>query len=129
MAALSDSARDLIDANSFATVGTIQPDGQPQLSLVWVARDGDDLIFSTLEGRRKHRNLVRDPRVTVLITLPEKPYAYVEIRGTATMTTEGGDKLIDDLSRKYTGQPYGSDVPGAVRVIVRVSAQHIVEHG
>ncbi|MFC4030224.1 PPOX class F420-dependent oxidoreductase [Streptomyces polygonati] len=129
MAALSDSARALIDANSYATVGTIQPDGQPQLSLVWVTRDGDDVLFSTLASRRKHTNLVRDPRITVLITLPETPYSYLEIRGTATLDTEGGDELINTLSLKYTGKPYDSDLPGAVRVVVRVSANHIVEHG
>jgi PPOX class probable F420-dependent enzyme len=129
MAALSDSARALIDGKSFATVGTIQPDGQPQLSIVWVTRDGDDVVFSTLEGRRKHTNLVRDPRVTLLITLPENQYAYLEIRGTATLDTTGGDQLIDDLSQKYTGQPYGNDKPGDVRVNVRVKAEHIVERG
>jgi PPOX class probable F420-dependent enzyme len=129
MVALSDSARQLLDDKSFATVGTIQPDGQPQLSVVWVKRDGDDVVFSTLEGRRKHTNLVRDPRITLLVMLPDQPYAYLEIRGTAAMTTEGGDRLIDDLSHKYTGHSYGSDVPGAVRVNVRVSAQHVVEHG
>ncbi|MYS23393.1 PPOX class probable F420-dependent enzyme [Streptomyces sp. DvalAA-14] len=126
---LSDSARALIDANSYATVGTIEPDGQPQLSLVWVTREGDDVVFSTLASRRKHANLDRDPRITLLITLPEAPYAYLEIRGTATMDTEGGDKLINDLSLKYTGKPYTSDLPGAVRVVVRVTAGHVVEHG
>jgi PPOX class probable F420-dependent enzyme len=127
MAVLSDSARALIDGKSFATVGTIQPDGQPQLSIVWVTREGDDLVFSTVEGRRKHANLVLDPRISVLITLPENPYAYLEIRGAATMDTAGGDQLIDDLSQKYTGKPYGNDAPGAVRVVVRVTAQHVVE--
>lgn len=128
-AALSDRARALIDANNFATVATIQPDGQPQLSVVWVTREGDDVVISTKEGRRKHLNLVKDPRTTVLITPVDNAYEYLEIRGTATLTTEGGDELINALSVKYTGGPFRGDGPGDVRVVVRVSADHIVEHG
>lgn len=129
MAALSDSARALIDDTSFATVATIQPDGQPQLSLVWVTREGDDVVFSTKEGRQKHYNLVRDPRLTLLVYPHDKPYSYLEIRGTATLDTEGGDALIDRLSVKYTGGPYAGDQPGDVRVVVRIAADRIVERG
>ncbi|WNI17052.1 PPOX class F420-dependent oxidoreductase [Actinacidiphila sp. ITFR-21] len=128
MAALSDAARALIDGKNFATVGTIQPDGRPQLSLVWVDRDGDDVLFSTLEGRRKHANLVADPRITLLISPVENPYAYLEIRGTATLETEGVTQLIHDLGIKYTGEPYG-DGAKAPRVTVRISADHVVEYG
>ncbi|MBD0735274.1 PPOX class F420-dependent oxidoreductase [Streptomyces sp. CBMA29] len=129
MAALSDSARALIDDKNFATIATLQPDGQAQLSVVWVTRDGDDVLVSTKEGRRKHLNLLKDPRTTVLVTPVDNPYTYLEIRGTATLTREGGDDLINALSRKYTGEAYGNDEPGDVRVVVRVSADRIVEHG
>ncbi|MFF7158653.1 TIGR03618 family F420-dependent PPOX class oxidoreductase [Streptomyces sp. NPDC008139] len=129
MAALSDSARALIDDKNFATIATLQPDGQAQLSVVWVTRDGDDVLVSTKEGRRKHLNLLKDPRTTVLVTPVDNPYKYLEIRGTATLTREGGDDLINALSRKYTGEAYGNDEPGDVRVVVRVSADRIVEHG
>ncbi|NJP47085.1 PPOX class F420-dependent oxidoreductase [Actinacidiphila epipremni] len=129
MAKLSDSARALFDAKTFATVSTIQPDGSVQLSVVWVKVDGDDVVFSTKEGRRKHLNLARDPRITLLAMPEGNPYAYTEIRGTATMVTEGGDALIDELSHKYTGAPYAGDQPGDVRLVVRVSADRIVEHG
>jgi PPOX class probable F420-dependent enzyme len=127
MPALSGKARALIDDKSFATVATLQPDGRPQLSLVWVTREGDDLIFCTVAGRQKHRNMLRDPRVTALIYPADDPYAYLEIRGTATLTTEGGAELIDTLSVKYTGEPYGHDKPGDVRVVVRVSPERVFE--
>ena len=65
-ATLSASARALFDSPEYATIATIEPDGQPQLSVVWVARDGDDILVSTVEDRRKHRNMVRDPRATVI---------------------------------------------------------------
>ena len=51
-AQLSDQAKALIDGKAFAVVATLQPDGSPQASVVWVKRDGDDLLFSTVEGRR-----------------------------------------------------------------------------
>lgn len=129
MAALSDAARALVDGKSFPTVATIQPEGQPQLSVVWVKRDGDDVLFSTVEGRQKHRNLVRDPRLTLLVTPPDDPYGYLEIRGTVTLDTVNGADLINELSLKYKGEPYTNDKPGDVRVIVRLHADRIVERG
>ena len=73
-------------------------------------------MFQTVEGRRKHGNLLRDPRVSVFINPPEEPYTYMEVRGTATLTTEGGRELIDELANKYLGQDYPFDGPDAVRV-------------
>ncbi|QEV18808.1 PPOX class F420-dependent oxidoreductase [Streptomyces alboniger] len=129
-AALSDQLKALLDAPSFITVATIQPDGSPQLSPVWVKRDGDDVLFSTTIGRRKEKNLRRDPRVTVLLQPFDAPYTYAEIRGTAQMTTEGGQELIDELSLKYTGKKYAEFNPAskddAPRVVVRVSARKVV---
>lgn len=129
-AALSDQLKELIDSPVFISVATIQPDGSPQVSPVWVKRDGDDLLFSTTIGRRKEKNLRRDPRVTVLVQPFDAPYTYAEVRGTATMTTEGGQELIDELSVKYTGKKYAEFNPSskddAERVVVRVTARKVV---
>lgn len=129
MATLSAAARSLVDGKNVATVATIEPDGRPQQSLVWVTRDGDDVVFSTLVGRRKHANLLRDPRLTLLITPADNPFRYLEVRGTATLTTEGAAELIDTLGVKYTGKPYSADEPGDVRVTVRVTPDRVVERG
>ena len=67
---LSDDLKSQLDLPVFITVATVQPDGSPQLSPVWVKRDGDDVIFSTTVGRQKEKNLRRDPRVTVLLIAP-----------------------------------------------------------
>ncbi|WP_424210814.1 PPOX class F420-dependent oxidoreductase [Streptomyces sp. BI20] len=128
---LSDALKQYIDdEHPFATVATIQPDGSPQLSVVWITRDGEDLLFSTTVGRRKETNLRRDPRVTVLINPPAAPYTYAEVRGTVEMTTEGGPELIDALSRKYTGKDYADFNPASkdddTRVVVRVRARKVV---
>ncbi|MFF7990270.1 PPOX class F420-dependent oxidoreductase [Kitasatospora xanthocidica] len=124
---LSDRAKALIDGKSFAVVSTIQPDGSPQSSVVWVKRDGDDILFSTVEGRRKHLNLVRDPRVSILLNPADSPYEYLEARGEVSMTTEGGRDLIDELAAKYRGvDKYTWDGPDDVRVIVRLRPRKVV---
>ncbi|MFD8672392.1 PPOX class F420-dependent oxidoreductase [Streptomyces seoulensis] len=129
-AALSDRLKSLLDTPVFIVVGTVQPDGSPQMSPVWVKRDGDDVLISTTVDRRKEKNLKRDPRVTVVVVDPENPYEYAEIRGTAEMTTEGGQALIDELSLKYTGKKYAEFNPAsandAERVVVRISPRKVV---
>jgi PPOX class probable F420-dependent enzyme len=129
-AVLSDQLKSVLDGKVFIVVGTLQPDGSPQLSPVWVKRDGDDLLFSTTVDRRKYLNLDRDPRVTVAVLNPEQPYEYAEIRGTAEMTTDGGPQLIDELSLKYTGKKYAEFNPEAARdaqrVVVRIKPRKVV---
>ncbi|MFI5633781.1 PPOX class F420-dependent oxidoreductase [Streptomyces sp. NPDC051664] len=129
-AELSAELRSLLDTPVFVTVATIQPDGSPQLSPVWVKREGDDVLFSTTRGRRKEQNLSRDPRVSVVVQPFAAPYTYAEIRGVAALTTEGGDELIDELSVKYTGKKYAEFNPASggddERVVVRITPQKIV---
>ncbi|MEV6022307.1 PPOX class F420-dependent oxidoreductase [Streptomyces sp. NPDC052036] len=123
-AALSDRLKALLDRPVFVVVGTIQPDGSPQLSPVWVKRDGDQLLLSTTVDRRKKQNLDRDPRVSVVVQDPDSPYEYAEIRGTAELTSQGAPELIDELSLKYTGKKYAEFNPDSMRdaerVVVRI---------
>jgi PPOX class probable F420-dependent enzyme len=125
MTALPELARDLIDGQNFASVATIQPDGSPQSSIVWVRRDGDDVLFSTVKGRRKHANLVADPRVSLLVTDIANPYRYAEIRGLATVTDDPRTELIQELAYKYTGQAFPVR-PGDERVICRIAPNRVV---
>ncbi|MER7399501.1 PPOX class F420-dependent oxidoreductase [Streptomyces sp. NPDC000151] len=129
-AELSEALKKVLDSPVLVTVATIQPDGSPQLSPVWVKRDGDDLLFSTTEDRRKAANLRRDPRVTVIVQPADDPYAYAEIRGSAELTGEGAQELLDELSVKYTGKRYAEFNPRAgrdgARVVVRVSPRKVV---
>jgi PPOX class probable F420-dependent enzyme len=127
---LSDSAKALFDSDEYATIATIEPNGQPQLSIVWVGRAGEDILVSTVEGRRKHQNLRRDPRATIIVSPRNAPWIYVEVRGTAEMTTEGARDLIEALSRKYTKDERYSFDDGTdnVRVVVRIKPYKIVEY-
>ncbi|MDH6281332.1 PPOX class F420-dependent oxidoreductase [Prescottella agglutinans] len=127
---IPDTAAALIDAPEFATLATIEPDGQPQLSVVWLERDGDEVLISTVRGRRKTDNLLRDPRATVLIYPASGPYSYVEIRGTTSITDDPGGTLIHKLANKYTGaERWEHDTPDTPRVIVRLKPSKVIWKG
>ena len=124
--ALNDEIRRLLDGRHFAVLATINPDGGPQTSAMWVGRDGDDVLFSTVRGRKKTRNMERDPRVSVCAYDPAQPYSYFTVEGAVTLTEEGGDELINELSHKYDGRPYTFDAPGTVRVVCRLTPTKVI---
>ena len=128
MTQIPEIAQGWIDDNAFATIATVLPNGYPQLSVVWIERDGDDLLVSTVRGRRKHLNMERDPKVSVLVYPRDNPYSYVEIRGTVSMTEEGGRELIDRLAQRYTGADRYTMDDGTdnVRVVVRIRPDKVV---
>jgi len=128
MTALPDRAKKLLDDANLVVVATSNTDGSPQTSLLWATYDGDDLLLSTVAGRKKETNWLKDPRTSVLILDKQDPYRYVEVRGTVSMTTEGGPELIERLSIIYTGQSYtGDEGTDRVRVVVRVTPTRIVD--
>lgn len=122
---LSTETVRLLDGRNYAVLATVNADGSPQTSAMWVGRDGADLLMSTVEGRVKHRNLVRDPRVSVTVIDSADPENYVELRGTVTMTQDIGRRVDTDLSWKYDSKDPGEDKPGAVRVVVRITVTRV----
>lgn len=120
--ALNDEIRRLLDGPNFGVLATLNPDGGPQTSAMWVGRDGDDVLFSTVAGRRKHRNLERDPRASVVLLDAEDPYNYVELRGRVISMDEDVGRAFDTgLSWKYDGKDPEPDRPGAVRLVLRMT--------
>ena len=116
----SDATLRLLDGRNYAVLATVNGDGSPQTSAMWVGRDGEDLLFSTVQGRVKHRNMLRDPRVSVTVLDAADPENYVELRGRVTMTPDVGRAVDTQLSWKYDGKDPEPDKPGAVRVVVRM---------
>jgi PPOX class probable F420-dependent enzyme len=123
---LSEAARRLLDGRVFAVLSTVTSGGAPRSSVIWVKRDGDDVLFSTIRGRLKTRNMEREPRVSLCLYHPRDPYQYVEISGEVSLTEDGGDALIDELSRAYDGMPWHPR-PDQVRVVCRVRPTRVVE--
>jgi PPOX class probable F420-dependent enzyme len=128
---LSEKHRKLVTDKNFGHIATINEDGSPQVSPVWIDLDGSHLIVNSERTRRKVRNLMRDPRVAISIMNAANPYQYVEIRGKAVEITEaGGFEGIDRLSAKYTGQEkYQGNAPGDVRVVIRIEPEHVTGMG
>ena len=128
---LPDTAKTWLDSKVFATVATIGTDGQPQLSVVWVKHDGDDVLFSTTTNRQKYRNLVRDPRATISVFNPDVPYQYLEVRGGIVFEDEGSMALIDEFAKKYQDWDRypADDGTDNVRITVRIKPQKVVFNG
>ena len=123
---ISDNARVLLEQPIFASLATIGTDGHPQVTVIWLHIEDDKVVFNTAEGRAKHRNMVADPRVTVMLLDPENCYRYAELRGTVEVTTDGADASIDKLAQKYLGTdyPFRRDGEVRVKVLMNVNSEH-----
>ena len=128
---LSEKARALISRPVLASLATLNPDGSPQITPLWVDLDGDDVVFNTAQGRKKARNLERDVRVAVTVIDPDDQYNVVAFRGTVTdVTTDGADAHIDALAKKYLGvDSYPMRRDDEIRIRVTVRTDHIVMGG
>lgn len=122
---LPPSVHPLLDGRNYAVIATIEPSGQPQLSVVWAKRDGDDVLFSTTASRRKSLNLARDPRATILVYALDDPNHYVEVRGETEIVDDPDGELIEELSLKYDGRPWNDSTAG--RIIVRIHPTKVVD--
>jgi PPOX class probable F420-dependent enzyme len=131
MASIPDSHADLLTKKAFANLATLNADGSPQVSPVWVDSDGTNILFNTAKGRVKTKNLEREKRVALTIVDPENPYRYVGIQGRVTgMTESGADDHIDKMAMKYMGkEKYPFRAPGEVRVIVTIAPDKVFSMG
>jgi PPOX class probable F420-dependent enzyme len=119
----------LLDGKNFGTVATINPDGSPQTSVVWVDRDDDAVVFSATGDKRKTRNLQRDPRINVSIYDVTNPYFSVSLTGTAELVPDPDAALLGRLSHKYFGTDPQPDPDGTQRFVVRLVPERITVFG
>jgi PPOX class probable F420-dependent enzyme len=127
--ALPDSAKDLIRSGALGHLVTLEESGRPQVSCVWVAVDGDDLLTAHLNPRqRKLQNVRRDPRVSVSFEGSElRPPGLTEhlvVHGRATVEEGGAAELLQELAHVYLGPdvrfPPMDDPPPGVRLRIAV---------
>jgi PPOX class probable F420-dependent enzyme len=128
--ALPDPLKELLDGTPFAHLTTLDPDGHPQASAMWIMRDGDNIVFNTAKGRRKHRNMTNDPRVAVSVSSVGDEYLNFSIQGKVIeMRESDGVEVIDTLARKYTDSDhYEWLTPGMVRVTVIVEPTRVASN-
>jgi PPOX class probable F420-dependent enzyme len=120
---LPDAARDLLDGPHTAILATTNPDGRPQSSVIFVKRAGETVLFSTIRGRLKTRNMERDPRVSLLALAHTGK--YVEIRGSVDITDDPGKTLLYEMYERHMGGATPPPEPEAERVIVRVHPEKL----
>jgi PPOX class probable F420-dependent enzyme len=123
---------DLLTRPICGVLTTMGDDGQPQSSLVWVDWDGACVRVNTTLERQKGRNLLANPKVSLLVVDPDNPGRYLQVRGDAELVADGALEHLDKLTRKYTRHPayYGYVYPVAqrtreTRVICRIHARRV----
>ncbi|HMJ84791.1 MAG TPA: PPOX class F420-dependent oxidoreductase [Vicinamibacterales bacterium] len=131
MATIPASHADLLTKPAFANLATLNPDGSPQVTPVWVDFDGSHVIVNTARGRVKAKNLAREPRVALSIADPANPYRYLGIQGRVVeMTEKGGDAHIDKMAKKYLGKDsYPGRKAGEVRMVVKIEPDKVHTNG
>ena len=130
MRRLTDNERGFLENPFVGVVTTLQRDGAPQSTVVWVDVDDEGVSVNTAYGRVKPRNLARDPRISLVVVDPGDAYRWFKLAGTATLVDDGADAQIDRLSKKYTGRDvYASRQPGEQRVSVRITPDRILSRG
>lgn len=117
----------LLRGRNYAHLVTLNADGSPQATPVWIdADDEGHVLVNTAVGRRKDRNVRHDPRVSVSLHDQADPYRWLSVDGTVVGMTEGDEALahIDALSRRYDEKPW-VPTPGQVRVIYRIRPDRV----
>jgi PPOX class probable F420-dependent enzyme len=107
VAAIPDSARRVLEGRALAHLVTLEPDGRPQVSIVWIGLDGDEIVAAHLPEHRKVRNIRRDPRVTLSVEAGTRNEIgldeYIVIHGRGRITDGGAPELLQKLAGTYLG--------------------------
>ena len=122
--ALSDDVKALIRAANFAHLSTLMTDGSPQTAPVWVDLEGDRILIGTGEGSLKAKNTRRDPRVSLSVVAFDNPYVEAQLRGRVAERRKDADfKIMDRISRKYTGKPFPMRQNPEQRVVLVIEVE------
>ena len=127
---IPEKYRDLFDKKAFGHLATINSDGTPQVTPVWIDYDGKHVIVNSARGRRKDKNIERNGLVAVSIQDPDNPYRYLEIRGrVAEITEEGARDHIDKMAKKYMGVDKYPGPPNETRVLYKIEPERTSSMG
>jgi PPOX class probable F420-dependent enzyme len=132
LAALTAAVRAFLGEPHYAVIATINESGVPQLTAIWYALQGDEVLMNTAAGRLKHRNLLRDPRLSICVVDGER---YVTLYGRATLMDDRAQAQADDLQLavRYDGpekvQERASVIAAQHRVTIRMAISHVHARG
>jgi len=116
---IPENYRDLLSAE-VATLGTVGPDGRPQLSEVWFLAEDDTVSISLNSSRQKMKNLLANPAASLLILDLGMPYRYLELRGDAEIGPDPDYAFADKVGAKYRSDLRAHDQPGQTRYVVTI---------
>jgi len=122
MATIPTDKVDLFEKKTIAHLATLLPNGAPHVTPVWIGYDAEAerILVNTERGRRKERNVRRNPAVGLSMVDPDNPYRYLSVTGEVDeLTEEGARDHIDELSRRYTGGDYDNPIETR-RLIMRI---------
>jgi PPOX class probable F420-dependent enzyme len=129
MTLLTPEVRDLISSGPLAHLTTINADGSPQVSVIWIGLDGEDILSGHMSRYLKLRNMERDPRVVLSFDAPRVPGVfmnpYVVLRAAATITPGGAWDLLNDLTKVYVSPDSEFPAPKGEGFIVRYSIERV----
>ena len=130
MTALPHELRELIEAGPLAHLATINADGTPQVSVIWIGLDGDDVVSGHLNWYAKLRNIDRDPRVVLSFDAPRQPgvvmnpYAVLTARAAIEPSDQTWD-LLNRLAKVYMAPDAEFPAPRAPGWIIRYQVTRV----
>jgi PPOX class probable F420-dependent enzyme len=128
---LPSALRDLVASGPLAHLSTVNADGSPQVSVIWVGLDGDDLVSGHMQRYAKLRNIERDPRVVLSFEAPRdrdaflNPYAVLHARAAVEPSDQGAWDLLDSLTEVYLGAGKSFPAPKGPGFIIRYRVERI----
>jgi len=124
---MDPKAVSLLEGRNLVYIATLMGDGAPQLSPVWANFEDGHIMVNTAEGRIKHRNVLRDPRVAVSVVAHDSPLDMTTIRGTVTeLIPDYEYEHANRLTRKYLGRDvYPFKRPGEKRVVLKIRPDRV----
>jgi PPOX class probable F420-dependent enzyme len=126
--------RALIATGPLAHLVTLNADGSPQVTVVWIGVDGDEIVSAHMDLRQKLRNIQRDPRIAISLEAPRQPATFLAehaiLHGTARVDEGGAGELLQRLGKVYVGPDFefpAADRPGGY--VMRMTVERVIGVG
>ena len=118
---ITKEAIKILEGKNFASLATINSDGSPQVSVVWIDYKDNHILINTAKNRIKTNNMERDPRVSISVTDAQNPYYQITFKGIVKNISESNaDDHIHSLAKKYLNQDKYPISDKEIRVIISI---------
>lgn len=124
---LTDAQRRFLDLPIYASLGTVRPDGTPQVNPMWFAFDGEHVRFTHLRSRAKFRNLQANPAMSLMLLDPDNPFSYLEVRGRLVdVVDDPTGAFYVELQNRYGNPSTQPPADAAQRIILVMSLETLL---